>query len=176
MVCNYFTREKFLTLPRGGQRCQVLTVLDDRVPIERAPDKMMSLFVAAAQGFAPGLMPSSKACTVPALERAAVRRVQMGVRRKAPTGVSQTNGRMADIMGQSAAGGGGGLFPGDGMDDGGDSMQTNLADYQRKAKPAAKKPEAAKPEAAKPQASTETKAAPGAESAEATATDQVKKA
>ena len=55
-------------------------------------------------------------------------------------------------------------------------MQTNLADYQRKAKPAAKKPEAAKPEAAKPQASTETKAAPGAESAEATATDQVKKA
>jgi hypothetical protein len=79
---------------------------------------------------------------------------------------------MADIMGQSAAGGGGGLFPGDGMDDGGDSMQTNLADYQRKAR----KPEAAKPEAAKPQASTETKAATGAETTEATTTDQVKKA
>jgi hypothetical protein len=114
---------------------------------------------------------------VPAPERAAVRRLQMGVRRKAPTGVSQTNGRMADIMGQSAAGGGGGLFPGDGMDDGGDSMQTNLADYQRKArKPEAAKPEAAKPEAAKPQASTETKAATGAETTEATTTDQVKKA
>ena len=137
---------------------------------------MMALVVAATQGFAPGLMPSSKACTVPALERAAVRRVQMGVRRKAPTGVSQTNGRMADIMGQSSAGGGGGLFPGDGMDDGGDSMQTNLADYQRKAKPAAKKPQAAKPEVAKPRASTETKAAPGAETTEAAATDQVKKA
>ena len=109
---------------------------------------------------------------MPAPERAAVRRLQMGVRRKAPTGVSQTNGRMADIMGQSAAGGGGGLFPGDGMDDGGDSMQTNLADYQRKAR----KPEAAKPEAAKPQASTETKAATGAETTEATTTDQVKKA
>ena len=88
----------------------------------------------------------------------------MGVRRKAPTGVSQTNGRMADIISQSAAGGGGGLFPGDGMDSG-DSMQTNLADYQRKAKPAAKKPEA-----------NETKAAPGAETNEATATDQVEKA
>jgi hypothetical protein len=138
---------------------------------------LMALFVAGAQGFAPGLMPSSKACTVPAPERAAVRRLQMGVRRKAPTGVSQTNGRMADIMGQSAAGGGGGLFPGDGMDDGGDSMQTNLADYQRKArKPEAAKPEAAKPEAAKPQASTETKAATGAETTEATTTDQVKKA
>ena len=175
MACNYFTRKSSYCNPTQRRTEIQDSVLDETAT--RAPSKkMMSLFVAAAQGFAPGLMPSSKACTVPALERAAVRRVQMGVRRKAPTGVSQTNGRMADIMGQSSAGGGGGLFPGDGMDDGGDSMQTNLADYQRKAKPAAKKPEAAKPEAAKPQASTETKAAPGAESAEATATDQVKKA
>jgi len=127
----------------------------------------MALIASAAQGFAPGPMPSmTTACTVSA-ERAAVRRVQMGMRRKAPTGVSQTNGRMADIMGQSAAVGGGGLFPGDGMDDGGDSMQNNLADYQRKTKPKAKKPEAAKP-----QASTETNAATGAAATDATVTDQ----
>lgn len=125
---------------------------------------MLALIAAGAQGFAPGPMPSSTACMVSA-ERAAIRRVQMGMRRKAPTGVSQTNGRMADIMGQSTAVGGGGLFPSDGMDDG---MQNNLADYQRKTKPKAKKPEVAKP-----QASRETNAATGPE---ATVTDQGEKA
>ena len=135
----------------------------------RRRDRMMALLASAAQGFAPGPMPSSTVCTVSA-ERAAVRRVQMGMRRKAPTGVSQTNGRMADIMGQSAAVGGGGLFPSDGMDDGRDPMQNNLADYQRKTKPKAKKPEAAKPQA------TETNAATGAAATEATVTDQGGKA
>ena len=68
--------------------------------VRRRRDRMMALLASAAQGFAPGPMPSSTVCTVSA-ERAAVRRVQMGMRRKAPTGVeSQTNGRMADIMGQ----------------------------------------------------------------------------
>merc|ERR1740139_1129934 len=96
---------------------------------------MVTILIAATQGFAPGL--TSKASTVPTLERAAARRVQMGVRRKAPTGVSQTNGRMADVLGQSAAGGG--IFPGDNMDDSdGDSMVPNLDAYKRK------KPQAAK--------------------------------
>ena len=128
---------------------------------------MALMFAAASQGFAPGLMPSSKIC-VPTLERAAARRVQMGIRKKAPVGVSQTNGRMADIMGQSAAGGGGGLFPGDGMDDGGDSMQTSLSDYKRKAKPEEKKPLVAKPPVAKTKAEA---ARAEAETTEATATD-----
>ena len=56
------------------------------------------------------------------------------------------------------------------MDDGGDPMQNNLADYQRKTKPKAKKPEAAKPQA------TETDAATGAAATEATVTGQGEKA
>ena len=124
---------------------------------------MVTILIAATQGFAPGL--TSKASTVPTLERAAARRVQMGVRRKAPTGVSQTNGRMADVLGQSAAGGG--IFPGDNMDDSdGDSMVPNLDAYKRK------KPQAAKLQTKAATTSTETKVATGAESTETKATDQ----
>ena len=122
------------------------------------------LAAGAWQGFAPGGMPSSKACAVPILERAAVRRVQMGVRRKAQTGVSQTNGRLADILGAAGAGAGASIFPSDNMDSG----ESSLDAYKRKTKP----PQAAKPQA---KSSTETGAETSAESTQTTATDQGEK-
>ena len=64
-------------------------------------------------------------------DRGGARRVLMGVRRKAPTGVSQENARARDTFDQAAAGGGG-IFPTDDPFGTGDPTMPSLDAYKRK--------------------------------------------
>ena len=76
-------------------------------------------------------LPAAGVAPVRAIDRGGTRRVLMGVRRKAPTGVSQENARARDTFDQAAAGGGG-IFPTDDPFGTGDPTMPSLDAYKRK--------------------------------------------
>ena len=90
---------------------------------------LMIALLAASHGL---VLPSTQLLApAPTLDRSAVRRVCMGVKRKAPTGFNQEASRMRDAMGQVAVGGG--IFPTEGLD--GDPTMPSLDAYKRKPTP-----------------------------------------